>query len=112
MLALSAAVTVETIVRKLFSVSLGGVDELSGYAIAIGAPLAFAVALIEHRRGDIRISRERRGREAAATPQPTLGPWARYLPSFDLAPARALARLLGAAEIPPPPLPEHNRRKA
>lgn len=47
MLALSAAVTVETIVRKLFSVSLGGVDELSGYAIAIGAPLAFAVALIE-----------------------------------------------------------------
>lgn len=47
MIALSLLVTVETIVRKLFSVSLGGVDELSGYAIAIGAPLAFAIASIE-----------------------------------------------------------------
>jgi hypothetical protein len=37
----------ETVVRKLFSFSLGGVDEMSGYAIAIGAPLAFAVALVE-----------------------------------------------------------------
>lgn len=47
MIALSLVVTVETIVRKLFSISLGGVDELSGYAIAIGAPLAFAVAAVE-----------------------------------------------------------------
>jgi len=47
MITLSLVVTVETIVRKLFSVSLGGVDELSGYAIAIGAPLAFAVAAVE-----------------------------------------------------------------
>ncbi len=47
MLVLAAAVTVETVVRKMFSVSLGGIDELSGYAIAIGAPLAFAVTLIE-----------------------------------------------------------------
>mgnify|MGYP000601520446 CR=1 FL=1 len=47
MLALSALITVETILRKLFSVSLGGVDELSGYAVAVGAPLAFAVALID-----------------------------------------------------------------
>jgi TRAP-type C4-dicarboxylate transport system permease small subunit len=47
MLVLAAAVTVETVVRKVFSVSLGGIDELSGYAIAIGAPLAFAVTLIE-----------------------------------------------------------------
>ena len=54
MLLLSAAVTVETLVRKLFSVSLGGVDELSGYAIAVGAPLAFAVALID--RSHIRIN--------------------------------------------------------
>lgn len=54
MLALAAAVTVETLVRKIFSVSLGGVDELSGYAIAIGAPLAFAVALLE--RSHIRIN--------------------------------------------------------
>jgi TRAP-type C4-dicarboxylate transport system permease small subunit len=47
MLALSAAIVVETIIRKLFSISLGGIDELSGYAIAIGAPLAFAVTLVE-----------------------------------------------------------------
>lgn len=47
MLVLSAMIAVETIVRKLFSVSLGGVDELSGYAIAIGGPMAFTVALIE-----------------------------------------------------------------
>jgi TRAP-type C4-dicarboxylate transport system permease small subunit len=47
MLVLSAMIAVETVVRKLFSVSLGGVDELSGYAIAVGGPLAFTVALIE-----------------------------------------------------------------
>ncbi|APW41434.1 TRAP transporter small permease subunit [Rhodoferax saidenbachensis] len=54
MLVLSAAVTLETLLRKLFSFSLGGVDELSGYAIALGAPLAFAVALLE--RSHIRIN--------------------------------------------------------
>jgi TRAP-type C4-dicarboxylate transport system permease small subunit len=54
MLALSAAVTLETLLRKFFSYSLGGVDELSGYAIALGAPLAFAVALLE--RSHIRIN--------------------------------------------------------
>jgi len=47
MLVLAVAVTIETVVRKVFSISLGGIDELSGYAIAIGAPLAFAVTLIE-----------------------------------------------------------------
>ncbi len=47
MISLSLLITTETIVRKLFSISLGGVDELSGYAIAIGAPLAFSVASIE-----------------------------------------------------------------
>ncbi len=54
MLVLSVAVTLETLLRKLFSISLGGVDELSGYAIALGAPLAFAVALLE--RSHIRIN--------------------------------------------------------
>ena len=54
MLVLSVAVAIETVVRKLFSVSLGGVDELSGYAIAVGAPLAFAVTLIN--RAHIRIN--------------------------------------------------------
>ncbi len=47
MIPLSLLVTTETIVRKLFSISLGGVDELSGYAVAISAPLAFAIASLE-----------------------------------------------------------------
>jgi TRAP-type C4-dicarboxylate transport system permease small subunit len=54
MVALSIMVTIETIVRKLFSVSLGGVDELSGYAVAIAGPLAFAIALTQ--RSHIRIN--------------------------------------------------------
>lgn len=33
--------------RKLFNHSLAGVDELSGYAIAIGAPLCFTIAAVE-----------------------------------------------------------------
>lgn len=47
MLVLSVAVAAETLLRKFASTSLAGVDELSGYAIAIGAPLCFTVALIE-----------------------------------------------------------------
>jgi TRAP-type C4-dicarboxylate transport system permease small subunit len=47
MTALCVVIAVETIIRKLFNYSLGGVDELSGYAIAVGAPLCFAIAAIE-----------------------------------------------------------------
>jgi TRAP-type C4-dicarboxylate transport system permease small subunit len=47
MILLSLAITAETLLRKFFSHSMGGIDELSGYAIAICAPLVFAVALIE-----------------------------------------------------------------
>lgn len=54
MLLLSAVITAETLLRKFFSVTLGGVDELGGYAIAIAAPLAFTVALVT--RGHIRIN--------------------------------------------------------
>lgn len=54
MLALAALVTLETLLRKLFSISIGGVDELAGYSIAVGAPLSFAVTSLE--RSHIRIN--------------------------------------------------------
>jgi len=54
MILLSVAVTIETLLRKLFAHSMAGIDELGGYAIAISAPLCFAVALIE--RSHIRIN--------------------------------------------------------
>jgi TRAP-type C4-dicarboxylate transport system permease small subunit len=52
-LALGLAVAVETVMRKAFNRSLQGVDELGGYVLAVGAALAFAVALIA--RAHIRI---------------------------------------------------------
>lgn len=51
--ALSALVTTETIMRKLFNVSFQGADELGGYALAVGSSLAFSIALIG--RSHIRI---------------------------------------------------------
>ena len=53
LLALAVLVTVETLGRKLFNVSLQGVDELGGYALAVGSTLAFTTALVE--RAHIRI---------------------------------------------------------
>lgn len=50
---LSFAVAVETTMRKVFNVSLQGVDELGGYALAVGASLAFTLALLS--RAHIRI---------------------------------------------------------
>ncbi|WP_424934363.1 TRAP transporter small permease subunit [Amaricoccus macauensis] len=47
MTALCVVIAVETILRKFFGHSLAGVDELSGYAIAIGAPLCFVVTAVE-----------------------------------------------------------------
>jgi tRNA(Ile)-lysidine synthase len=43
---------------------------------------------------------------------PVAAPWTRYLPLFDFAPARAIARLIGASEIPEPPFPGHIAGKA
>lgn len=53
--ALSCMVTVETLSRKLFNYSLQGADELGGYALALGATIAFSLALIgrTHIRVDV-----------------------------------------------------------
>ena len=52
---LAFAVTVETLVRKIFNFSLQGVDELGGYSLAIGSTIAFALAVIgrNHIRVDV-----------------------------------------------------------
>jgi TRAP-type C4-dicarboxylate transport system permease small subunit len=50
---LAVLVTIETLGRKLFNISLQGVDELGGYALAVGSALAFTTALVE--RAHIRI---------------------------------------------------------
>lgn len=52
-LALSFLVAAETMLRKVFNMSIQGADELGGYALAVGSSLAFTVALI--RRAHIRI---------------------------------------------------------
>ena len=43
-LGLSLVVTFETALRKLFNLSIQGADELGGYALAVGATIAFAIA--------------------------------------------------------------------
>lgn len=40
---------------------------------------------------------------AAVQASPIMAPWACHLPSFDIAPARAVARLIGADKVPSPP---------
>lgn len=46
-------VSVDVTARKLFNVTLGGADELSGYALAIGSAWSFAFVLLN--RGNVRI---------------------------------------------------------
>ncbi|MFN4098518.1 MAG: TRAP transporter small permease subunit [Pararhodobacter sp.] len=67
MATLCVVIAVETVLRKLFNHSLAGVDELSGYAIAIGAPLCFTIAAIEqsHIRINLLHMRMPRGLQAA-----------------------------------------------
>ena len=45
-LGLSVVVTVETLSRKLFNVSLQGADELGGYALAVGSTIAVAAMFV------------------------------------------------------------------
>jgi len=63
---LAFAVTVETLVRKLFNFSLQGVDELGGYSLAIGSTIAFALAIVgrNHIRVDVFHDRFPRGLKA------------------------------------------------
>ena len=53
MLAAAVLVSVDVVLRKLASVTLGGADELSGYALAIGSTWSFAFVLLN--RGNVRI---------------------------------------------------------
>lgn len=53
MLAAAVLVSVDVLVRKLFSVTVGGADELSGYAFAIGTAWSFAFVTIA--RGHVRV---------------------------------------------------------
>ena len=53
MLAIAFLVGLEVIIRKLFNVSLGGADEISGYIFA--AATAWAYALVLRRKGNVRI---------------------------------------------------------
>ena len=53
LLASAILVSVDVTIRKLFGLSIGGADELSGYAFAIGVAWAFPFALL--RRANVRI---------------------------------------------------------
>jgi TRAP-type mannitol/chloroaromatic compound transport system permease small subunit len=53
LIAAALLIGVEVVIRKLFSLSIGGADELSGYALAISTSWALAFALLE--RAHIRI---------------------------------------------------------
>ena len=54
-LGLAVIVTIETILRKVFNISLQGADELGGYALAVGSTIAFSLALLgrNHIRVDV-----------------------------------------------------------
>ncbi len=55
LLATSVLITIEVILRKVFTVSMGGADEISSYAMAVSCSWAFAFALFKkaHIRIDV-----------------------------------------------------------
>jgi TRAP-type mannitol/chloroaromatic compound transport system permease small subunit len=53
LIAAALLIGVEVVIRKVFSISIGGADELAGYALAISTSWALAFALLE--RAHIRI---------------------------------------------------------
>jgi TRAP-type C4-dicarboxylate transport system permease small subunit len=53
MLAAALLVAVDVTIRKLFNITLGGADELAGYAFAIATSWSFAFVLLK--RGNVRI---------------------------------------------------------
>lgn len=53
LLAGAITVSIDVLARKLFNVSLGGADELSGYAFAIGTAWSFAFVVLV--RGHVRV---------------------------------------------------------
>lgn len=53
LLVAAVIVSIDVLARKMFTVSLGGADELSGYAFAIGTAWSFAHVLLE--RGNVRV---------------------------------------------------------
>ncbi len=53
LIAAAFIIGIDVVIRKLFSWTIGGADELSGYALAIGSAWSFAFALTE--RAHVRI---------------------------------------------------------
>ena len=85
-------------------------EETSGVPPSLAAAAGAARPAL--RQGGNVVLLDRAGEEVAARARPVVAPWARYLPSLDLAPARAAAAQLGADEIPRPPLARHISRDA
>ena len=52
------------------------------------------------------------GAVEGTTCEPVVAPWARYLPSFDIAPARAVSGLIGARSVPEAPFSGRSMREA
>lgn len=59
---LSILVTIDTVLRKFFDISLQGTDELGGYSLAVGSTIAFSLALFNRNHIRVDVAHERLGR--------------------------------------------------